>query len=185
VFFSFFLQVEVARTYLARTRIEEDISLNALWSAYVVNSGAPGPLLCHPHLVDRSWPFHLSPSPIRPPQFSPRLNIPLWLYSDVEKSPRTTLLTLQSPRRIRVAGGDLPVRTDPTSSAPAVSYGFANWVADTAFKQQRLKAWQPILTPKTVLPTLFIIGILFAPIGALLIWGNSKVCCSFLVIRPS
>jgi len=46
---------------------------------------------------------------------------------------------------------------------------------DTAFKQQRLKAWQPILTPKTVLPTLFIIGILFAPIGGLLIWGSSKV----------
>ncbi|KAF9650848.1 Lem3/Cdc50 [Thelephora ganbajun] len=47
--------------------------------------------------------------------------------------------------------------------------------ANTAFKQQRLKAWQPILTPKTVLPTLFIIGIVFAPIGALLIWGNSQV----------
>jgi len=52
-----------------------------------------------------------------------------------------------------------------------------NWrrPANTAFKQQRLKAWQPILTPKTVLPTLFIIGIVFAPIGALLIWGNSRV----------
>ncbi|KDQ60590.1 hypothetical protein JAAARDRAFT_67030 [Jaapia argillacea MUCL 33604] len=47
--------------------------------------------------------------------------------------------------------------------------------ANTAFKQQRLKAWQPILTPKTVLPTLFIIGIVFAPIGALLIWGSSLV----------
>ncbi|KAG6816939.1 hypothetical protein H0H87_001454 [Tephrocybe sp. NHM501043] len=47
--------------------------------------------------------------------------------------------------------------------------------ANTAFKQQRLKAWQPILTPKTVLPTLFIIGILFAPIGGLLIWGSSMV----------
>ncbi|EPQ49963.1 Lem3/Cdc50 [Gloeophyllum trabeum ATCC 11539] len=47
--------------------------------------------------------------------------------------------------------------------------------ANTAFKQQRLKAWQPILTPKTVLPTLFIIGIIFAPIGALLIWGSSLV----------
>ncbi|TFK72593.1 cell cycle control protein [Pluteus cervinus] len=47
--------------------------------------------------------------------------------------------------------------------------------ANTAFKQQRLKAWQPILTPKTVLPTLFIIGILFGPIGGLLIWGSSKV----------
>ncbi|KAJ7074376.1 cell cycle control protein [Mycena amicta] len=47
--------------------------------------------------------------------------------------------------------------------------------ANTAFKQQRLKAWQPILTPKTVLPTLFIVGILFAPIGGLLIWGSSLV----------
>jgi hypothetical protein len=47
--------------------------------------------------------------------------------------------------------------------------------ANTAFKQQRLKAWQPILTPKTVLPTLFIIGVLFAPIGGLLIWGSSLV----------
>jgi LEM3 (ligand-effect modulator 3) family / CDC50 family len=48
-------------------------------------------------------------------------------------------------------------------------------VLDTAFKQQRLKAWQPILTPKTVLPTLFIIGVIFAPIGGLLIWGSSLV----------
>ncbi|KAG1748963.1 ligand-effect modulator 3 family [Suillus paluster] len=47
--------------------------------------------------------------------------------------------------------------------------------ANTAFKQQRLKAWQPILTPKTVLPTLFIIGIIFAPIGGLLVWGSSLV----------
>ncbi|KAI0057105.1 Lem3/Cdc50 [Artomyces pyxidatus] len=52
-----------------------------------------------------------------------------------------------------------------------------NWKrpANTAFKQQRLKAWQPILTPKTVLPTLFIIGVLFAPIGGLLVWGSSLV----------
>ncbi|KAI0664571.1 cell cycle control protein [Cubamyces menziesii] len=47
--------------------------------------------------------------------------------------------------------------------------------ANTAFKQQRLKAWQPILTPRTVLPTLFIIGIIFAPIGALLVWGSGLV----------
>jgi hypothetical protein len=48
-------------------------------------------------------------------------------------------------------------------------------ILDTAFKQQRLKAWQPILTPKVVLPTLFIIGVIFAPIGGLLIWGSSNV----------
>lgn len=48
-------------------------------------------------------------------------------------------------------------------------------IVDTAFKQQRLKAWQPILTPKAVLPTLFLIGIIFAPIGALIVWGSGKV----------
>lgn len=47
--------------------------------------------------------------------------------------------------------------------------------SDTAFKQQRLKAWQPILTPKTVLPTLFIIGLVFAPIGTVLIWASSLI----------
>ncbi|KAF5376547.1 hypothetical protein D9757_008310 [Collybiopsis confluens] len=40
---------------------------------------------------------------------------------------------------------------------------------------QRLKAWQPILTPKTVLPTFFLISIIFGPIGGLLIWGSSLV----------
>ncbi|KIP10340.1 hypothetical protein PHLGIDRAFT_125682 [Phlebiopsis gigantea 11061_1 CR5-6] len=52
-----------------------------------------------------------------------------------------------------------------------------NWrkPANTAFKQQRLKAWQPILTPKTVLPSLLIIGLLFAPIGGLLVWGSGLV----------
>ncbi|ORX91145.1 LEM3/CDC50 family protein [Basidiobolus meristosporus CBS 931.73] len=47
--------------------------------------------------------------------------------------------------------------------------------ANTAFKQQRLKAWQPILTPKTVLPTLFIVGIIFAPIGGLLLYASDNV----------
>ncbi|KAI1314475.1 hypothetical protein EDD11_002138 [Mortierella claussenii] len=47
--------------------------------------------------------------------------------------------------------------------------------ANTAFKQQRLKAWQPILTPKTVLPTFLLVGILFAPIGGLLLWASDTV----------
>ncbi|KAF9933883.1 hypothetical protein FBU30_004051 [Linnemannia zychae] len=46
---------------------------------------------------------------------------------------------------------------------------------NTSFKQQRLKAWQPILTAKSVLPTLFILGILFAPLGGLLLWRNGQV----------
>jgi hypothetical protein len=46
---------------------------------------------------------------------------------------------------------------------------------DTAFKQQRLKAWQPLLTPKTVLPTLFAAGIVFAPLGGLFLYGSDTV----------
>ncbi|KKY20685.1 putative lem3 cdc50 family protein [Phaeomoniella chlamydospora] len=46
---------------------------------------------------------------------------------------------------------------------------------NTAFRQQRLKAWQPILTPKTVLPLFFAIGIVFAPLGGLLLWASAKV----------
>ncbi|OLY79594.1 Meiotically up-regulated gene 89 protein [Smittium mucronatum] len=44
--------------------------------------------------------------------------------------------------------------------------------ANTAFKQQRLRAWQPLLTPRTVLPTFFIIGLIFAPIGGVLFWAS-------------
>ncbi|KAJ8067563.1 hypothetical protein OCU04_004904 [Sclerotinia nivalis] len=47
--------------------------------------------------------------------------------------------------------------------------------ANTAFRQQRLKAWQPILTPKTVLPLFFAIGIIFAPIGGGLLYASSVV----------
>lgn len=46
---------------------------------------------------------------------------------------------------------------------------------NTAFNQQRLRAWQPILTPKQVLPTLFLIGMIFAPIGAILLSYSNKV----------
>jgi len=60
-------------------------------------------------------------------------------------------------------------------AAPKKEKGSWRRPANTAFKQQRLKAWQPILTPKTVLPTLFIVGIIFAPIGGLLIWGSGLV----------
>ncbi|CAP97430.1 Pc22g01420 [Penicillium rubens Wisconsin 54-1255] len=47
--------------------------------------------------------------------------------------------------------------------------------ASTAFRQQRLKAWQPILTPKNVLPIFLVIGVLLIPMGGVLIWANSLV----------
>ncbi|KAG4065400.1 hypothetical protein HA402_002798 [Bradysia odoriphaga] len=47
--------------------------------------------------------------------------------------------------------------------------------SDSAFKQQRLPAWQPMLTAGTVLPTFFIIGIAFIPIGAALLYFSNEV----------
>lgn len=46
---------------------------------------------------------------------------------------------------------------------------------NTAFRQQRLKAWQPILSPKTMIPTLLLIVIIFAPIGIGLLVSFLKV----------
>lgn len=51
---------------------------------------------------------------------------------------------------------------------------------DTAFKQQRLKAWQPILTPKTVIPTFLIIGAIFIPIGIGLYIASDQVSTLFV-----
>jgi len=50
-----------------------------------------------------------------------------------------------------------------------------NRPADTAFKQQRLKSWQPLLTPKNVIPIFFIIGIIFLPIGIALYVSSESV----------
>ena len=83
----------------------------------------------------------------------------------------------------RVVGGDLQVRDRIALGIRRVADRTNK--PDTAFKQQRLKAWQPILTPKTVLPTLFIIAVLFGPIGGLLIWGSSLVRSAFHTAAPA
>ncbi|XP_072035100.1 cell cycle control protein 50A-like [Amphiura filiformis] len=46
---------------------------------------------------------------------------------------------------------------------------------NTAFKQQRLPAWQPILTAGTVLPAFFLIGIIFVPLGVGFLVTSNKV----------
>ncbi|XP_048509773.1 cell cycle control protein 50A isoform X2 [Athalia rosae] len=79
--------------------------------------------------------------------------------------------------------------------------------SDSAFKQQRLPAWQPILTAGTVLPTFFVIGIAFIPVGIGLLYfsdevkeqtidytncnsnntvaGNSTKCADIIALNPS
>lgn len=46
---------------------------------------------------------------------------------------------------------------------------------DTAFKQQKLPAWQPILTAGSVLPLFFVIGVAFVSIGVGLWFSSQKV----------
>lgn len=46
---------------------------------------------------------------------------------------------------------------------------------NSAFRQQRLKAWQPILSPQSVLPLLIIVAAIFAPIGVGLIISANNV----------
>jgi len=47
--------------------------------------------------------------------------------------------------------------------------------ANTAFKQQQLKAWQPILTPIPVIITFIVVGIIFIPIGVVLLVASNSV----------
>jgi len=46
---------------------------------------------------------------------------------------------------------------------------------DTAFKQQRLKAWQPILTPTCVITTFLVIAVIFVSLGAGILVASSNV----------
>eukprot|EP01113_Clastostelium_recurvatum_P009628 TRINITY_DN1465_c0_g2_i1.p1 TRINITY_DN1465_c0_g2~~TRINITY_DN1465_c0_g2_i1.p1 ORF type:complete len:327 (+),score=91.54 TRINITY_DN1465_c0_g2_i1:160-1140(+) len=44
-----------------------------------------------------------------------------------------------------------------------------------AFHQQRMRATQPILTPRIAILSLLIIGIVFIPAGALMVWSSNSV----------
>jgi len=46
---------------------------------------------------------------------------------------------------------------------------------DTDFQQQRLRAWQPLLTPMWVIGAFFVIGIIFVPIGNSIIQASNNV----------
>jgi len=56
--------------------------------------------------------------------------------------------------------------TKPKTKQPAI----------TAFRQQNMKAWQPILTPKPVITTFFVLAVIFIPLGiGLLITSNTVI----------
>lgn len=63
------------------------------------------------------------------------------------------------------------------SAAPAATAGSEknNRPSDSAFKQQKLKAWQPILTPTWVVCTFMVIAIVFLPVGGILFAASDNV----------
>lgn len=60
----------------------------------------------------------------------------------------------------------------------------ANRPENTKFKQQKLDAWQPILTPAWVIGTFIIVGVIFVPVGAYL-WKLSDDLYEFTVTYDS
>lgn len=52
--------------------------------------------------------------------------------------------------------------------------------ADSKFKQQRLDAWQPILTPTWVIGTFIVVGSIFIIIGAVLV---SQAATMFEIVQ--
>ncbi|CAI9723131.1 cycle control 50A [Octopus vulgaris] len=83
-------------------------------------------------------------------------SIPLEVRSPISKTPAAVMASL--PRT--------SLQDDkPKSRKPK----------DTKFKQQRLPAWQPILTAETVLPAFFALGITFIPLGAVLLLTSNHV----------
>ena len=57
-----------------------------------------------------------------------------------------------------------------------------NKPSDSPFKQQRLKAWQPILTPNWVVGTFIVIGAVFLPIGIALLGTSNSVSLIYFMI---
>lgn len=47
--------------------------------------------------------------------------------------------------------------------------------ADTPFKQQRMTAWQPVLTPIKVILIFFVIGVVFIPVGITLLEESNNI----------
>jgi hypothetical protein len=106
--------------------------------------------------------------------------------SDVETVPaarkRKTKLPLEEDAANMVDVTKANMSTMPASKRPPSKTNFRNshyhyhyhyWhplfflatILDYDFTQQRLFGWQPILTPYNVLPVLFILGLIFLPLG--------------------
>ena len=84
------------------------------------------------------------------------------------KKPKGSIL----PRLIPLLS---PPRRTPSLSSPVSHLPLLCACADSDFQQQRLKAWQPLLTPLYIILTFLSVGVLFCIIGAVVLSTTSKV----------
>ena len=69
-----------------------------------------------------------------------------------------------APSMSAVSTVDSAAHAEAPADAAADS-GFSRMPSDTAFTQQRIRSWQPLLDPKWVIAVYIIIGIVFIPVG--------------------
>lgn len=62
-----------------------------------------------------------------------------------------------------------------TSEGDSVSKSNSKISSNDAFRQQRLKAWQPMLTARSVLPFFALLGVVFIPVGVGLFIASNNV----------
>lgn len=77
-----------------------------------------------------------------------------------------------APRRRRGAGSD----SDRDEPAPSVNDGPKNRPPNTAFRQQRMRAWQCVLTPKLIVTVFSILAAIYLGFGAYLTYLTYTVC---------
>lgn len=59
--------------------------------------------------------------------------------------------------------------------AATVAAGGSRRPSESKFKQQKLPAWQPILTPKWVISCFTVVGAIFIPIGIAIMMASRDV----------
>lgn len=58
------------------------------------------------------------------------------------------------------------------------------FIIDSNFKQQRLRACQPLLTPIPVITTFLVIGLVFVPLGSIMVVSSDRVRVAFSLFFP-
>ena len=93
-------------------------------------------------------------------------------------APNDATVPVFSPAQSSRAGAAEAANDDSSAARAAMSLlaeSKSRRPLDTPFRQQTLKAWRPILTPKVVVLTFFLVGCVFIPIGCVIITESDKV----------